>query len=333
MTSYRGESPLWKCPSRPRLVAIVGPTSAGKTELALRLASRLQVEVIGADSRQVYRYMDIGTAKPTPDQLSAVPHCLVDIINPDVEFGLGDFLYLSKNAILNANASGKRPLLVGGTGQYVMALLENWNVPPVPPNPVLRQELDMLLVSEGLDALLGRLRELDPDAPGRIDAANPRRVVRAIEVAAAGVSTAAAPRRLEPWFDSTVIGIGMERPALYERADARVDRMMNDGFLDEVRGLLDMGYDPDLPSMSGIGYHELADHLLNGADLNESVQKTKFRTRRFIRRQSNWFRHSDRRINWFEPSDMDLAIEFALRWVESGGVERVGNRCLRERLI
>ena len=222
---------------------------------------------------------------------------------------------MSKEAILNANASGKLPLLVGGTGQYVMALLENWNVPVVPPDPVLRRELEAMLKSQGIDDLLSRLKSLDPAALDRVDVSNPRRVIRAIEVAEARGSTPNAPRRLEPWFDFAVIGLGMERDALYRRADDRVDRMMDAGFLDEVERLLAMGYSPDLPSMSGIGYHELADHLLNGADLSDAVQRTKFRTHRYIRQQSNWFRRNDPRIRWFEPTQSDSTIEYAARWI------------------
>lgn len=299
----------------PRLLAIVGPTAVGKTDLAMRIAALSDVEIIGADSRQVYRHMDVGTAKPSLDQLSAVPHHLVDIIDPDDDFSLGMFLDLSKDAILNANAIGKVPILVGGTGQYVMALIENWNVPLVPPDPVLRRELEDVLESQGVDDLLSRLKNLDPDALERVDAANPRRLIRAIEVAQSHGPDPNALRRLDPWFEFTVVGLGMERAALYERADDRVDRMMDAGFLDEVRRLLAMGYSLGLPSMSGIGYHELADHLLNGADLADAVQRTKFRTHRYIRRQSNWFRHDDPRIRWFDPTQLDSAVEHAAKWI------------------
>ncbi len=307
--------PASENPLRPRILAIVGPTAVGKTELAMRIAAHADVEIVSADSRQVYRHMDIGTAKPSPSQLSAVPHHLVDIIDPDDDFSLGLFLDLSKKAILNANIAGKCPLLVGGTGQYVMALLENWNVPNVPPDPVLRRELDDLLESQGIDGLLSRLRSLDSSALERVDAANPRRVIRAIEVVAAPGSAQDTPKRLDPWFDSAVIGLGMERAALYRRADDRVDRMMDAGFLDEVRRLLTMGYGPDLSSMSGIGYHELARHLLEGADLADAVQRTKYRTHRYVRRQLNWFRPDDQRIRWFEPTQLDSAIEYAARWI------------------
>ncbi len=300
---------------RPRLLAIVGPTAVGKTELSMRIAACSNVEVIGADSRQVYRHMDIGTAKPTPTQLSAVPHHMVDIIAPNDEFSLGKFLYLSKEIILNTNTAGKRPLLVGGAGQYVMGLLDNWNVPVVPPNQELRAELESQLESDGIESLLTRLRNLDVRALERVDSANPRRVMRAIEVAAAGGSAQDSRSKLDPWFEFAVIGLGMERGALYERADNRVDRMMEDGFIQEVEDLLAMGYGAGLTSMSGIGYHELADHLLNGADLAEAVQRIKYRTHRYIRQQSNWFRRDDPRIRWFEPAQLDSAVEFAAEWM------------------
>ena len=299
----------------PRLLAIVGPTAVGKTELAMRIAAHVDVEIVGADSRQVYRHMDIGTAKPTQTQLATVPHHLVNIIDPDDDFSLGMFLDLSKKAILNTNIAAKFPLLVGGTGQYVTALVENWNVPLVPPDPVLRCELDDLLESQGIDGLLSRLRSLDPDSLERVDVANPRRVIRAIEVAAASGPTQDIPRRLEPWFEFAAIGLGMERAALYDRADDRVDRMMDAGFLDEVERLIAMGYHPDLSSMSGIGYHELAEHLLEDADLSDAIQRTKYRTHRYIRQQLNWFRSDDLRIHWFDTSTMEEAVRFAARWI------------------
>ena len=303
-------------PIHPRLLAIVGPTAVGKTELAMKIAGRFDVEIVGADSRQVYRHMDIGTAKPAPSQLSDVPHHLVDIVDPDVDFSLGMFLDLSKNAIQSANRVGKCPLLVGGTGQYVTGLIENWNVPNVPPNSSLRRELDDLLQLKGIDGLLSRLRSLDSTALEHVDVANPRRVIRAIEVAEVlGSAPTSAPRRLDPWFEFTVIGLGMERASLYRRADLRVDRMMDAGFLDEVESLLAMGYRPDLSSMSGIGYHELAEHLLEGADLTDAIQRTKYRTHRYIRQQINWFRSDDPRIRWFDTSSMEEAFRFAAKWI------------------
>ena len=299
---------------RVRLLAIVGPTGVGKTELALELADALPIEVISADSRQVYRYMDIGTAKPSQAQLSAVPHHLVSVVDPDYEFSLGDFSPRANTAVENANRTGRLPVLVGGTGQYVMSVLEGWNVPRVAPDPGLRQQLEDELRKRGLESLLDRLRYLDPEALQRVDRRNPRRVIRAIESAAAGQPSGRRERRLAPKFCSLVIGLTVERPELYRRIDDRVERMMGNGLLDEVQWLLASGYHPGLSSMSGIGYGELADHLMNGTDLDTAVDKIKFRTHRYVRQQSSWFRQNDPRIQWSQTSELRTAIDRVLHW-------------------
>ncbi len=299
---------------KPRVLAVVGPTGIGKTALALRIADSLPIEVIGADSRQVYRHMDVGTAKPTPGQLAQAPHHLVSVVDPDFQFSLGEFVSRAKEAIRNVKSIGKIPIIVGGTGQYVTALVESWNLPNVAPDPDLRRELENQLQADGLGALLKRLESLDPSAARDVDALNPRRLIRAIEVASSGLRD--RPRLSEPEFDIALIGLTTDRQALYEAVDSRVDRMMKRGFLDEVEALLSMGYDASLPSMSGIGYRELADHILNGADLAEAVRTTKTRTHRFIRQQHNWFRLNDSRIRWFGAADLDAAFEYGIRWID-----------------
>ena len=299
---------------RDRLLAIVGPTASGKTGLALRIADALPSEIIGADSRQVYRRMDVGTAKPTPAELAAAPHHLVDIIEPDDGFSLGRYVSMARQAIESANARGKLPILVGGTGQYVMAILEGWNVPTAPPDAELRSRLEAKLESDGLDSLVAELRGLDARAASEIDLRNPRRVIRAIERASAGYPASERARRTPPGFDSAIIGLTAPRERLYERADRRFDEMIAAGFVEEVRALLDAGYSPELPSMSGIGYSEIADHLLNGADLSEAMQRAKHRTHRYIRQQSNWFKREDPRIRWFEVGDAARAAEWAVGW-------------------
>ena len=297
---------------KPQVLAIVGPTGVGKTDLALRIGVRTPIEVVGADSRQVFRHMDIGTAKPTPGQLSEVPHHLVSVVDPDFSFSLGEFIPKAKQAIRNVKYTGKLPVVVGGTGQYVMALAESWNVPSVAPDPDFRHELEIQLQSDGLEALAKRLEALDPLAVGTVDTNNPRRLIRAIEVASAGLRD--RPRFSESEFEIYLIGLTMGRQALYSSVDRRVDRMMSQGFLHEVESLLSMGYDSSLPSMSGIGYRELVNHVLNGASLAEAVRKTKLRTHRFIRQQYNWFRLSDPRIRWFDAANLDSAVEYGLRW-------------------
>ena len=300
-----------------RLVAIVGPTAVGKTDMAMRLAQRVPAEIVGADSRQVYRYMDIGTAKPSLEERASVPHHVVDVIDPDDEFSLGQYIPCAFQSIRNANEAGKVPILVGGTGQYVMALLEGWSVPPVPPDVELRSRLEAVLEADGLEALVKELRNADPSAVELVDLRNPRRVIRAIERAASGHVLGARQNRVTPAFDSLVIGLGSQRAQLYARADRRLDSMMASGFLNEVESLLDAGYAPELPALSGIGYSELVDHLVNGAELQEAIQRAKYRTHRYIRQQSNWFRPSDKRINWFDVSEIGAAVDFVQAWIES----------------
>lgn len=294
-----------------RLFAIVGPTAAGKTELAMRLSQHIPVEVIGADSRQVYRHMDIGTAKPSSADRDRVPHHIVDIIDLNDDFSLGRYIQLANIAIKNAKHRGNVPLLVGGTGQYVMAVLEGWNVPSIAPDPELRARLEGDLVTKGLESLLGELRDLDAVAWGAVDQKNPRRVMRAIERARSGHRMGKQLPRKKPRFEATVIGISGERADLHARADQRLNLMMELGFLDEVEWLLEAGYGPQLPAMSGIGYSELADHILNGTDLEVAVQRAKYRTHRYIRQQSNWFKASDERITWFDLTAIEEAVDFA----------------------
>ena len=296
------------------MLAIVGPTGVGKTELALKLADRLPVEIISSDSRQVYRYMDIGTAKPTPDQLASVPHHLISIVDPDYAFNLGDFCSRAGSAIRSINRSRRLPVLVGGTGQYVMSVLEGWNVPRIPPDPTLRRQLEEELRTGGLKALLDRLSKINANQNIKIDLRNPRRVIRAIELASADQPTDSRPRRQAPDFRALVIGLTSDRPQLYKRTDDRVDRMIQAGLLREVEWLLASGYCPELPSMSSIGYRELADHLMGGTDLDLAVSNIKYRTHRYVRQQSSWFRKTDPRIRWFDTSRVDLALETAVRW-------------------
>ena len=294
-----------------RLLAIVGPTAAGKTELAMRLSQHLPVELIGADSRQVYRYMDIGTAKPSSADRDRVPHHIVDFIDPDDDFSLGRYIGLANTAIKNVKQHGNVPLLVGGTGQYVMAVLEGWNVPSIAPDPELRARLEGDLETGGLELLLAELQDFDAIASSAVDRKNPRRVMRAIERARSGHRMGKQLPRKNPRFEATVIGILGERAELHARADQRLDLMMELGFLDEVEWLLEAGYGPQLPAMSGIGYSELADHILNGTDLDVAVQKAKYRTHRYIRQQSNWFKASDERITWYDLTAIDEAVDFA----------------------
>lgn len=293
-----------------RLVAIIGPTAVGKSSLAVRLASRFNGEIIGADSRQIYRFMDIGTAKPGREDLARVPHHLIDIINPDEDFSLALFQELACTAMEDIRARKKLPFLVGGTGLYVRAVLDGWQVPGVSPDAEFRYNKEKQAREDGIDELYAELVRIDPGAALKIDRRNVRRVIRALEVhARAGKPFSEAGRKQPPDYSAHIIGLTASRETLYRRADARVDDMMAGGFVHEVENLLKMGYDVDLPSMSGIGYRQVARYLSGEMTLEDAVQKIKTVTHRFIRHQYAWFRLSDETIHWYDierQADADI---------------------------
>ena len=302
---------------REQVLVICGSTATGKTDLAITLARRVGGEIVNADSRQVYRSMDIGTAKPTPAQRAAAPHHLLDVVDPDEPFTLADYLERAHNAIAGILTRGGLPIVVGGTGLYVRALAQGFAVPRVPPDPCLRAELEMLAEAEGSPALLARLRRSDPHTAATIDARNPRRLIRAIEVAEATGVSFAAQQKARPRYDALVLGLTADRALLYERADRRVDAMMAAGFLDEVAALYARGYSPDLPALSGLGYRQLGEHLRGVRTLDDAVQATKLATHGFIRRQLTWFRREPG-IHWLDIAHGDVvaqAIVQAEQWL------------------
>jgi tRNA dimethylallyltransferase len=283
-----------------KLIAIIGPTGIGKTKLAIQLASRFNGEIINADSRQIYRYMDIGTAKPSKEEQAAAPHHLVDIIEPDDEFSLAEYQRFAYSSIQDIQTRGKVPILVGGSGLYVWAVLEGWVVPKVAPDILFRQGLEKRAeLGQGAD-LYRELKQIDPAAAEKIDPHNIRRVIRALEVNKFADSTFShLQKKQPPPFRTLIIGLTAERKELYRRADERVDNMLKNGFVEEVSNLLKMGYNLTLPSMSSIGYREIGQYLNGGMTLEEAVYKIKTGTHRFIRHQYAWFRLKDERIKWF----------------------------------
>jgi tRNA dimethylallyltransferase len=295
------------------LLAIVGPTAVGKTTLALRLAEALNGEVVSADSRQVYRGMDIGTAKPTTEERTRTPHHLIDIREPDEPLSLAEYQRMAYQAVDSLLARSKLPMLVGGTGQYVRAVVEGWSIPTVPPDKALRASLYAQAEASGPKVLHARLRSLDPLAAERIDPRNVRRVVRALEVCLiAGQPISELQRKTPPPYRITQIGLTLPRQALYQRADERIDAMIAAGLIDEVRQLVEAGFDWHLPAMSSLGYREIGIHLRGEISLEEAVQRIKRETRRFIRHQYNWFRLSDPRLHWFDLETTPLsAVEAA----------------------
>ena len=286
------------------LLVIVGPTGIGKTKLAVAIGGRFGGQVVSADSRQIYRRMDIGTAKPTPAEQAAVRHHLVDVVEPDATLTLAEFQERACAAIERIQAAGDLPMLVGGTGQWVRAVVEGWNIPRVPPDPALRAELEAEAAARGVEALHARLAAVDPAAAQRIDPRNVRRVIRALEVYhKTGVPISRQQKKSPPPYRILQIGLTMPREALYRRIDERIDRMMAQGLPEEVAALRAQGYGWDLPSMSGLGYRQFEGYFRGELSLEEVAALIKRDTRRFIRQQYNWFRLNDPRIHWFDVSE------------------------------
>jgi len=294
-----------------RIIAIVGPTGIGKSRLALYLAGRFNGEIISADSRQVYRYLDIGTAKPSPHELSLVPHHLIDIINPDDDFSLAIYQRMANQAIEEIFKRNRKPFLVGGTGLYVKAVLEGWQVPGVSPNPEFRYNVEKKAIESGIDELYEELVRVDPEAALKIDHRNVRRVIRVLEVhAGAEKPFSKLGKKKAPAFNSFIIGLTADRQSLYRIVDRRVDEMMERGLVQEVENLLKMGYHLDLTSMSGIGYRQIGQYLKGELALEAAAEKIKTETHRFIRHQYAWFRLKDEKIHWFDmESQGDSEIE------------------------
>lgn len=308
--------------TRKPLLVILGPTGVGKTDLGIEIAQAVQGEIISADSRQIYRYMDIGTAKPTPEQQAAAPHHLLDVVNPDENLALARYQKMVYAVIEEVHTREHVPMLVGGTGQYITAVVEGWTIPEVPPNEDLRTELEQFAADNGAAALHERLRQVDPAAAANIDYRNVRRVVRALEVCVeTGQPISELQRKHPPPYSIITYGLTSERDVLYQRADDRVDQMMEQGFLEEVQKLLALGYSRKLPSMSGLGYAQIAVHLLDKTPLADAVIETKHATHDFIRRQYTWFRGHDSGILWhnIEQLNRHTLIEAISRWAQEQG--------------
>jgi tRNA dimethylallyltransferase len=287
-----------------RLVVIVGPTAAGKSRLAMLLARKFKGQIVNADSRQVYRYMDIGTAKPTAQDMAQVRHELVDIINPDQDFSLAQYQELATAAIGAMQGRGDLPILAGGSGLYVWSVVEGWRIPRVAPDLALRRSLEEKAVNGGQEALYAELSQIDPVAAQRIDRRNVRRVIRAIEVCrSSDIPFSELQIKIKPPFDILIIGLTADRTELYKRIDARVDEMVRRGLVAEVKGLLEMGYGLGLPAMSGIGYRQIGMYLQGELTLDKAVEQMKFETHRMARHQYSWFRSKDDRIRWFDTGD------------------------------
>ena len=283
------------------LIAVVGPTATGKSTLALDLAQAFGGEIINADSRQMYRSLDIGTGKLSPQGRTLVPHHLYDVLNPDAEFTLALYQEMASGTIQAVHQRGRLPFLVGGSGLYLWSVLEGLRLPRVPPNQELRRQLEERAEREGPLTLHNDLASVDSVAAARIDPRNVRRVVRALEVYhALGAPFSQVGGRKHPPYRTLVLGLACSREELYQRIDCRIDEMITRGWVEEVKKLLKQGFNSDLPAFSSLGYRELVAYVRGVMDLPAAVQRIKFETHRFARHQYAWFRPKDPRIRWLE---------------------------------
>jgi tRNA dimethylallyltransferase len=286
------------------VIAIIGPTAVGKSELALRLAGSYSLEIISADSRQVYRYMDIGTNKPSPAERAGVPHHVIDVVEPDEDFSLAMYHRLAIEALEAIQQGEHFAFLVGGSGLYVWSLVDGWQIPSVPPDHKLRRELEARAQQESSQTLYRELEKIDPAAAAKISPRNIRRIVRALEIYhTTGRRPSELQRKEAPGFSTLVIGLTCERSELYRKIDLRVDNMIKKGLIEEVEHLLEEGYSPSLPSMSGIGYKQIGQFVRGEMTLPEAIDKMKYETHRLARHQYAWFRLSDSRIHWFDVGE------------------------------
>lgn len=295
---------------KERVVVILGPTATGKSHCAIEVAKRFNGEIISGDSMLVYKEMNIGTAKPTADELKAVPHHLVDILPPAASFNVVDFVEQAKTLIADINSRGRLPIIAGGTGLYIKALLEDYAFNSVDEDTELRRSLEAEAEACGTEALHKRLAELDPEAAERIHPNNVRRVVRALESALRGDTISQQGAEESP-YDALVFGLNMERSALYERINRRVDLMLEAGLEQEVRRLLEQGVSPECQSMQSIGYRQMVWYLNGSMSYEDAVDKLRQATRNFAKRQVTWYKKMPY-ITWLElepEPDYAAAVE------------------------
>ena len=298
------DNPRGLTPGLP-VVVILGLTATGKTGLSLALAERFAIEIVNADSRYFYRGMDIGTAKPTAEELGAVPHHLVNILDPDEPYSLALFLDDAYAAIEAIGRRGRLPVVVGGTPQYLRALIEGWQMPRVPPDEELRASLERVPVEE----LFSRVEAVDPVSAESIGPTNARRLIRALEVwEHTSVPLSDQQGKHPPPYRWLLVGLQLDRELLYERIDERARWMFAHGLLDEARALLD--YDATLPALSAIGYPEARAVVLGELTVEEAIERTQHATHRFARHQQTWYRRFEG-VRWFDAGDEELAIRVA----------------------
>lgn len=286
------------------LVVIAGPTAVGKSEIAVELALRFNGEIISADSVQLYKYFNIGAAKLTKEEQKGIPHHLFDILEPDQAFSVADYQKLARQKIQEINDRGKLPFLVGGTGLYIQAVIDPYEFPETTGHEEIRKKLREIWSQGGKEELYQRLQKIDPDAAQRIHPNDFRRISRALEVYYLTGKTISSyiNNRKKSLYKLAMVGLTRKRAELYQRIEARVDKMFADGLVEEVKSILDMGYDPTIKPLQSLGYKQVVDYLRGDCDQAAAIASTKKATRNYAKRQLTWFRR-DNRIHWFSLSE------------------------------
>ena len=281
-------------------LVILGPTATGKTQLSLKLSQYFDSEIINCDTSIFYKYLSIGTGKPSKKNLKLVKHNLLDFLEPDQDYSLAEFLKDANKIISQIVSDKKVPILVGGSGQYLKALTENWDVSNIKPNLELRKELEKEINENGVEYLYEKLKSEFPENAQKVDSKNPRRIIRAFEL---GLEGKTISRKSKKNFSNFFkIGLTMPRETLYKTIDERIEKMFEDGWVGEVEELIKKGFNKELNSFSSIGYNEIYDYLANNLDLEEAINLIKKRTRNLVRHQYNWFKLNDPEIKWFDSS-------------------------------
>lgn len=293
---------------KDNLVVLLGPTAVGKTSISIELAKKINGEIISADSMQIYKYMDIGTAKITKDEMDDIPHYMIDIIYPDEEFTVADFKKRASEYIRQINDRNNIPMIVGGTGLYINSIVYELKFARVKPNEKFRNKWNNIADKYGNQYIYEELKNADPLSAKRINVNDRKRIIRALEI----LHETGKPmsyynknfRKETEEYNLVMIGFTMDRAKLYSRINKRVDNMLEQGLIEEVKMLMDMGYTKDLVSMQGIGYKEVIDYLEGNIELNQMIEILKRNTRRFAKRQLTWFRR-DNRIKWIDVDQFD----------------------------
>ncbi|MFD1270332.1 tRNA (adenosine(37)-N6)-dimethylallyltransferase MiaA [Paenibacillus motobuensis] len=290
---------------KPNLLVLIGPTAVGKTKLSIEIAKAFSCEIISGDSMQVYRGMDIGTAKIQSSEMEGIPHHLIDVLNPDEPFSVAQFQDSCRQLIPEIGERGKLPFIVGGTGLYVESVCYEYQFTDIGADEGFRSQMQNIADEEGNEALHARLAAVDPQSAERLHPNDVRRVIRALEIyhmSGTTLSSQLESQNKQSPYNLCIIGLTMDRQMLYNRIEQRIDEMMDAGLVDEVRSLLGRGFTRNLISMQGLGYKEILEHLEDGVPLEDAVTKLKRDTRRFAKRQLSWFRHM-KDISWVDVTD------------------------------